>query len=568
MGLFTLFARQAPNKLFLSILLGALAGMSYALLIPIVLASLGHQDAAGDPDVQGAGTVLSLQVSNWRFALLFAGVCLFILLTRSLSQVLLSRLTLDATTELRVRTYRAIMSAPITQLEKIGPAKLMAAITSDVQRIIMGATIAPVVLISAVTLTGMLVYVYVLSPEIFWFVLGALLFGVVTYQVPMLAGRRYFERGRARVDALYESIRGLLHGTKELKLNRVKRERYFREILLDDEYAVLRNSKRGGTIITAAANYGDLLSFLVIGVVAFVFVNYHAVSADHLIGAVMVLLYITGPVGSLLNSIPQIAVASVSLRTVNGLFAQLTPENAGGGVCAAGTWSKVRLCGLGFQYGQPGGSFELGPVSLEIVKGEITFIVGGNGSGKSTLGKLISLHYLPTRGEIHFGEQQVTSESLDSCRQSVCAIFSDYFLFDRLLDSFEKQDPSMVSRYLEDLGLAGKLSIHDGRFSTTALSDGQRRRMALLVTLLEDRELYVFDEWAADQDPVFKDVFYHTVLPALRARDKAVVVISHDDRYFDVADQLAVMEDGKLIRVERPTARKIQLLDSHAVGSR
>jgi putative ATP-binding cassette transporter len=112
-------------------------------------------------------------------------------------------------------------------------------------------------------------------------------------------------------------------------------------------------------------------------------------------------------------------------------------------------------------------------------------------------------------------------------------------------------DESLVKRYLTDLGLDRKVTIEAGRFSTLALSDGQKKRLALLVAFLEDRELYIFDEWAADQDPLFKDVFYHRILPALKARNKAVVVISHDDRYFHVANQILVMEDGKLIRTER-----------------
>jgi putative ATP-binding cassette transporter len=104
-----------------------------------------------------------------------------------------------------------------------------------------------------------------------------------------------------------------------------------------------------------------------------------------------------------------------------------------------------------------------------------------------------------------------------------------------------------------DLGLANVVTIKNQRFSTTtALSSGQRRRLALLVVLLEDRPLCIFDEWAADQDPAFKRTFYYQILPALRAKQKAVVVISHDDRYFDVADRILVLEDGKLARVECP----------------
>jgi len=58
--------------------------------------------------------------------------------------------------------------------------------------------------------------------------------------------------------------------------------------------------------------------------------------------------------------------------------------------------------------------------------------------------------------------------------------------------------------------------------------------------------VYLFDEWAADQDPVFKKVFYTQLLPELKARGKAVLVISHDERYFGAADRVIRLDYGKL----------------------
>jgi putative ATP-binding cassette transporter len=100
--------------------------------------------------------------------------------------------------------------------------------------------------------------------------------------------------------------------------------------------------------------------------------------------------------------------------------------------------------------------------------------------------------------------------------------------------------------YLVKLQLNHKLDVKEGVLSTTQLSQGQRKRLALLTAFLEDRSIYLFDEWAADQDPTFKQTFYDSLLPELKARGKTVIVISHDDRYYDVADRLIKLEDGKL----------------------
>jgi putative ATP-binding cassette transporter len=552
MNLFGLFTSKSPNKVFISLLLGALAGISYSLLIPVVLVSIGSRIGETASSDEMTRTFLSFEVSNYKFALLFASICFFILICRSVSHILLTRLALDATTELRIKTYRQIMNAPIAELEKMGPSKLLVAITTDVTRIIVGATMVPNILVNLVTVTGMLAYLLLLSPDVFWFTAWAIVFGVITYQIPMFIGTMYFQRGRAKMDVLQESIRGLIHGTKELKLSKVKRDRYFDEILLTSEYDVLYYAKVAHTIVSVAANYGDLLSFFVIGVVAYIFISYYSISTQALIGAIMALLYISGPVVGILFSMPQIANAKVSYRNIRQIFDKLSKEVANEDIKPLASWDSVRFSRISYRYDDSEGGFELGPVDLEVFKGEITFIVGGNGSGKSTLCKLMALHYSPTGGEIHFGDVKIDYDSLNSGRQYISAIFSDYYLFDRLLGSLSEVDEELVNRYLSELEIERKVSIQNGRFSTLALSDGQKKRMALLVAFLEDRDIYVFDEWAADQDPMFKQVFYHNILPELKARGKAVVVISHDDRYFSVADQILIMEDGKLIRTERP----------------
>jgi putative ATP-binding cassette transporter len=262
-------------------------------------------------------------------------------------------------------------------------------------------------------------------------------------------------------------------------------------------------------------------------------------------GAIMALLYIAGPVAGIMFSMPQIAIAKVSYRSIRRIFDTLAKEAASEDIKPIGDWDSVRFSRVSYRYGGSNDGFELCPVDLQVFKGEITFIVGGNGSGKSTLCKLMALHYAPTGGEIYFGDVKIDCDSLNSGRRHISAIFSDYYLFDRLLGSLSEVDEALVNRYLSRLEIERKVSFQNGRFS----------RLALLVAFLEDRDMYIFDEWAADQDPVFKQVFYHSILPELKARGKAVVAITHDDRFFPVADQILIMEDGKLIRTERPSLK-------------
>jgi putative ATP-binding cassette transporter len=192
------------------------------------------------------------------------------------------------------------------------------------------------------------------------------------------------------------------------------------------------------------------------------------------------------------------------------------------------------------------GAFVLGPLSLELRPAEIVFLTGGNGSGKTTLAKLLVGLYAPEQGRIWLDERVVTDATREAYRQQFSAVFSDFHLFDALLGADGADVDRRAARLLEALRLSHKVSVRDGVLSTTSLSLGQRKRLALLAAWLEERPVVVFDEWAADQDPLFKDVFYRHVLVELKARGKAVLVISHDDRYFDVADRRFELCEGRL----------------------
>lgn len=567
MNLFHEFSNKAPNRVFMSIVLGALAGVSYAMLIPIVLSSLQVAPTGLSYVPVEVHTILSYEIANFSYARLFFVLCVFILAAKSISQITLIRISMDLTTDLRTKLYEKIARAPVTTLDMVGPSRLSGVVTEDVRRVIMGARMLPDLLINAVTLAGMLGFLMYLNSSTFVFVVQAILVGVLTYQIPMYFGHRAFNRSRQLFDGLNEGIRGLIYGVKELKLDASKRKNYFDRVLLKRERALLKSDKQAFTVSAAAANYGDLISFFVIGVVAFIFSNYQAMSSNELIGVIMALLYVTGPVAVVLNAVPQIAMAKVSLRNIEKLFQEIPEEPSFEPTAAVAPWDKLTLSGIGYRHAttdQQDG-FEVGPIDLEIERGKITFIVGGNGSGKSTLSKLLSLHYSPTGGSIRFGDQQVEPGTVANFRQEIGAIFSDYYLFDQLLCDINPKTLEAVDHYRKEFGIADKVQITEGKFSTLALSDGQRKRLALLIAFIEDKNLYLFDEWAADQDPVFKDVFYRKILADLKQQGKAVVVISHDDRYFHVADRIVTMENGKIVSISDHQAENPSWV--HEVGA-
>ena len=110
----------------------------------------------------------------------------------------------------------------------------------------------------------------------------------------------------------------------------------------------------------------------------------------------------------------------------------------------------------------------------------------------------------------------------------------------------KRPDAGLVDSYLSKLALSDKVSVSDSQLSTTKLSQGQRKRLALLLAYLEGRSIIILDEWAADQDPTFRRVFYTKLLPELQAHGKTVIAITHDDHYFHLADTVYRVDAGKI----------------------
>lgn len=269
---------------------------------------------------------------------------------------------------------------------------------------------------------------------------------------------------------------------------------------------------------------------------------------------VIVFLYMTGPVNEILGGVPQLVHIRISWQRIQQMLRNVehyveTKEQAAVTIDPFKGPIQLQLNSVLYKYKNTEGEangFVVGPFEMEFNSGEIVFIAGGNGSGKSTFSKLISGLYEPDEGEILLNGKKVSSDELN---QYYSAILSDFHLFDRLYGIQTEGREEEIEQYLKLLELHDKVGVKNGYFTTTRLSTGQRKRLALLITQLEDRPILLFDEWAADQDPHYRRFFYEEMLPQMRAKGKCVIAITHDDQYFHLADKLIVMEMGK-IRIE------------------
>ena len=479
----------------------------------------------------------------------FVGLCVAMPLCRFLSQALLVDLTQSSLLALRLRLSRRVLSAPLRQLEQIGAPGLMATLTNDIATIADSMSMVPLLVLHASVVASCLVYLGWLNPVLLLQVALFIVAGVLTYRFAANRALHYFRRSRQRLDEVFGQIRSMVEGTKELKMHRGRRRDFLQAIEVSTT-ALQREQKAGQIVFSAASSWGQVLFFILIGVIVLLMPRFQTLESKVLIGYTIVLFQMMAPLEVLLTAIPGLSRGVVAMSTVEHLGFSLEAENPEAELSPAtiAPWDRLDLVGVVHSYRQDNSdeSFQLGPVDLTFRPGELVFLVGGNGSGKTTLAKILIGLYPPEGGEIRFAGETITDANRDEHRDRFSVVFSDFFLFEHLLGLTSADLDEDALRYLQRLQLDRKVQVQDGRFSTLALSQGQRKRLALLTAYLEDRPIYLFDEWAADQDPTFKQIFYLELLPELRRRGKTVFVISHDDHYFHVADRIVKLDYGQV----------------------
>jgi putative pyoverdin transport system ATP-binding/permease protein len=482
----------------------------------------------------------------------FIVLCLALPVSRFITEILLTRVGQESLLEFRLKISRQILAAPLARLEEFGVHRLMTALTEDIPVITNTVTTFSLLCINIAMVVGGLIYLGWLSLTVLLVVLGILMLGVVSYQFVVRKALHFYRLARNEAEQLFKHFRALTVGIKELKLHRRRREMFISKVLQATAASYRRNIIVGTTIYTAAASGGQTLFFVIIAIVLFVLPKVHYVDRGVLIGYTLTLLYLMVPLQVIMNNIPVLARASVALNKMEALGLELakrgTENESTTPVANVLPMKRLDFLGVTHSYSHEGegSSFILGPVDLTLYGGELLFLTGGNGSGKTTLAKILTGLYVPEAGAIRLNGALITDQNREFYREHFSVVFSDYCLFESLLGLEHSTLDEQARDYLVRLQLNHKVEIKDGALSTVNLSEGQRKRLALLTAYLEGRPIYVFDEWAADQDPFFKEIFYYHLLPELKSRGKTIVVISHDDRYYHIADRIVRLNEGRI----------------------
>lgn len=493
----------------------------------------------------------------------FLGLLLLLMAVTLASQLALTLLGHHFVWKLRGQFIKRILDTHIQRIEQIGSAQLLASLTSDVRNITIAFVRLPELIQGIILTIGSAAYLAWLSP-------GMLAVTAVWLVVTIIGGwllvsRVYSHLAKLREieDNLYADYQTVIDGRKELALNRSRAQQVYETVYQEDANAYRHHIVRADTFHLSAINWSNIMMLGAIGMVFFManglgWAN-TAVAATYS----LMLLFLRTPMLQAVGALPTLLSAQVAFNKLRS-FQLAEWREPFAAASAIKEWQTLELRDVVFHYGEKG--FSVGPINLTLKRGELVFLIGGNGSGKSTLAMLLTGLYQPISGTILLDGEVVTDS--ERYRQLFSAVFTDVHLFDRLIGpDAQPASPALVQQWLERLKMQDKLKLEGNKVLNLELSKGQSKRLALLLAAAEQRDILLLDEWAADQDPHFRRIFYRELLPWLQQSGKTVFAISHDDHYFIHADRLLEMREGMLHELtgserEKATLDAVQRTDT------
>jgi len=547
MKLWQFFRKHSDASISRVILVASISGLSNALLLAVV-----NQAAQYAEDTGRASWLL--------FAEFLIVIALYVVTQRYILHIASIEVERIVAT-LRISFADKIRRADLDSIEGLGRAQIYASVNTETMTISQAAAPLMIACQGATLVLFSLGYIYYISGWAFVLTVVIVGAGIAIHFSNRAQLARDLQTSTSKENEYFDVLTDLLEGFKEVKLN-VRRsiELYQRLRTIATEAALLKTTT--GTRYADYYIFTQVLFYSLIASMVFMLPNVASGYSPLVSKLTASILFITGPLTMVVGVLPIVAGANNAIQNIERLEAQLNraqraarQKENGAPIAAPAAFREIRLDQVYYAYKDAHGAkqFELGPIDLTISRGETIFLVGGNGSGKSTLLKLLTGLYYPQSGTIWVDNHDIHTLGLQSYRELFSAIFSDYHLFHRVYGVDWQQASGRVSQLVSDMELVTKTAWTPEGFDKQDLSTGQKKRLALIVSLVEDRPVFVFDEWAADQDPQFREKFYTNRLPELKQQGKTIIAATHDDAYFKNpnVDRVLKMELGKFVPFTR-----------------
>jgi len=500
-------------------------------------------------------------VINFTFiSVFFLIITLFIWSRRALSFHII-RYSQHLFWKLRVEVLMMILRSDYNQLEQQRN-RIHTALVSDIGALTQ-ASLSIINFITSIVITlACLVYMMTLSMPLFILTLVTCITGIVIYQLGARQNNRSFETSRTIEDGFMRNFRAMLSGVKEIHLNPMKGHSILNSNIVPLSKQAYGNNTSAFVGFLNNQITGQILFYMLISAILLVFSVNLNIEKMVVVNFLFILLYLLGSVESIMVLLPGLVRGKVSIDRLNELkhdlakqeFINTVSENS----IKKNEFQSLAVKNLEFRYDGENDDdrFVIGPINMQINAGELVFIYGGNGSGKTTFIQSLLGLLRYSEGAILFNDQELNRDNYADYKTLFSAVFNNYYLFDQFYGN-ESFDREKARVYLSMFEIDDKVEITETGFSSVDLSTGQRKRLALIATLLEDRPIIVLDEWAADQDPYFRKKFYQEILPQLKKEGFTIIAITHDDAYYQHCDKLFRMEYGKLVHLPQKSEQTV-----------
>lgn len=483
----------------------------------------------------------------------FLGTLLVYVITSIIGAYLITYLSQGVIQNMRLTLSNKILKASFYKLE-FQTKRLFTILTDDINTISSTINKLPTIVTGLATVIGCFGYMLFISWKLFGLFMIVFILTFILYRLPLNSYGVRMRKARDHQNILFGYFEGLIYGLKELSINKKFRNLYTKEIIEPLTEQQKNHQVIGKTTVEVFSRWGEMILLLGIGAILIIIKETGFTDYEVMVQFLTVTLFTISPLSKITGVLPDLQRINVSLEQIQSAGLDLekekiSPAKEEGIAFQQNEQPIISLNNVTYSYYHTDEEkfFKLGPITLDIKKGDITFLIGGNGSGKSTLAKILCGLYPPESGEIKCFGKPVTTENAENYRDQFNVIFADFYLFEHIIHIDQQVIDEKAQEYLELLELDKKVKIENKTLTTTSLSTGQRKRLALLVSFLEDKPIYLFDEWAAGLDPHYKRIFYKKLIPDLKKQGKTVFVITHDETYFDCADTVIMLKDGQLL---------------------
>lgn len=520
---------------------GALSGVGSAALLGIV------NTAAEEIADNGIDEV------NWALAATFIVLAVVYFLAEVFLISTIARQIENGIDRVRKKLLSQIAVADFAQIEIFGQSRLFDSITQSTQNISQNSHMIGMAFRSLLLLVAVMAYVFWLSMLAFFIIVVVVGVGILIYLRMGKTLSMWFGKLHQVETILFDRVSDLFAGIKEVRMWS-KRSDAFKVAFDNASENKAEIGKKAQTMISRQMIMGISAFYILLAIIVFI-VPVYSDSFDADVAKISTaVLFMIGPISIIVQSMSVLGMAersAVRMMQLSQDLEDIREPIAEDGMPLSDPFDHVSFENVVFTYPNrdPRHGFELGPIDLSVKRGELLFITGGNGAGKSTLIKLLTGLYRPVSGKVSINNTQLGPQSMSAYRNLIATVFSDSHLFEELFGTADITTED-AQYWIERFELAHVTGIRDGRFITIALSAGQRKRLALITAILEDRPIIVLDEWAADQDPYFRKKFYREILPELKQRGTTIIAVTHDDHYFDVADRRLHLDTGKLSELD------------------